>query len=124
MTLLTCPVEVVIGVDTHTAAVVDARTGGVLARATVTADRDGYAELVARAEQHPGLRTWAMEGTGGYGAGLARPLGDDGELVIEWDRPKRPARRAGAESDPIGAEPCATGPTAPVTDSSTAPCTP
>ena len=38
-------VEVVIGVDTHadthTAAVVDAGTGGVLARATVSTDPDG-----------------------------------------------------------------------------------
>ena len=45
MAMLADLVEVVIGVDTHsqtrTAAVVDARTGGVLARATVTADPDG-----------------------------------------------------------------------------------
>src|SRR5215213_8708796 len=49
-----------------------------------------------------------MEGTGGYGAGLARHLArhlnDAGELVVELDRPKRPARRAGAKSDPIDAE--------------------
>ncbi|NIH70153.1 IS110 family transposase [Modestobacter marinus] len=45
------------------------RAGGVLARATVPADPDGYTELVALAEQqHPGLRAWALEGTGGYGA--------------------------------------------------------
>ncbi len=36
--------------DTHTAAVIDAHTGGVLARATVPADPDGYAELTALAE--------------------------------------------------------------------------
>lgn len=66
MSMLADLVEVVIGVDTHslthTAAVIDARTGGVLARATVAADPDGYAELVALAEQHGGLRAWAMEG--------------------------------------------------------------
>jgi hypothetical protein len=45
-----------------------------------------------------------MEGTGDYGAGLARHLADAGELVVELDRPKRPARRAGAKSDPIDAE--------------------
>src|SRR5215213_10871540 len=49
-----------------------------------------------------------MEGTGGYGAGLARHLArhlaDAGEPVVELDRPKRPARRAGAKSDPIDAE--------------------
>jgi transposase len=101
-------VEVVIGVDTHkdthTAAVVDARTGGVLARVTVPADPDGYTEVTAVAEQHSGLRAWAIEGTGGYGAGLARHLTESGELVVELDRPKRPARRAGAKSDPIDAE--------------------
>jgi transposase len=108
MSMLAELVEVVIGVDTHkdshTAAVVDARTGGVLARATVPADPDGYAELAVLAESHSGLRAWALEGTGGYGAGLARHLADAGELVIELDRPKRPARRAGAKSDPIDAE--------------------
>jgi transposase len=108
MSMLAELVEVVIGVDTHkdthTAAVVDARTGGVLARATVSADPDGYAELTALAEAHCGLRAWAMEGTGGYGAGLARHLADADELVLELDRPKRPARRAGAKSDPIDAE--------------------
>jgi transposase len=108
MSMLAELVEVVIGVDTHkdthTAAVVDTRTGGVLARATVPADPDGYAELVALAEEHSGLRAWAMEGTGGYGAGLARHLADAEELVVELDRPKRPARRAGAKSDPIDAE--------------------
>jgi transposase len=108
MSMLAELVEVVIGVDTHsqthTAAVVDARTGGVLARATVTADPDGYAALLAVAEAHSGLRGWAMEGTGGYGAGLARHLADAGELVVELDRPQRPARRAGAKSDPIDAE--------------------
>jgi transposase len=76
----------------------------VLARATVAADPDGYAELSVLAERYSGLRAWALEGTGGYGAGLARHLERAGELVVELDRPKRPARRAGAKSDPIDAE--------------------
>lgn len=101
-------VEVVIGVDTHTdthtAAVLDTRTGAVLARATVSADPDGYEELVALAEEHSGLRAWAIEGTGGYGAGLTRHLTTTGEVVVELDRPKRPKRWAGAKSDPIDAE--------------------
>ncbi|HEY0508310.1 MAG TPA: transposase [Blastococcus sp.] len=108
MSMLAELVEVVIGVDTHaethTAAVLDTRTGAVLARATVLADPDGHAESTALAEEHSGLRAWAMEGTGGYGAGLARHLADAGELLVELDRPKRPARRAGAKSDPIDAE--------------------
>ncbi|MEU1840389.1 hypothetical protein [Micromonospora chersina] len=60
MSMLADLVEVVIGVDkhkdTHTAAVLDTRTRGVLARATVTTDPDGNAELVALAEQHSGMR--------------------------------------------------------------------
>ena len=78
--------------------------GGVLAQATVPADPDGCAELIALAEQHSGLRAWAMEGTGGYGAGLARHLADADELVVELDLPKRPPRRAGAKSNAIDAE--------------------
>jgi transposase len=101
-------VEVVIGVDTHkdthTAAVVDAATGAVLERGTVTADPDGYQQLLAMLEEHPGLRAWALEGSSGYGAGLARHLADLGEMVVELDRPVRPARRGGAKSDPIDAE--------------------
>src|SRR3954471_2917623 len=101
MSMLAELVEVVIGIDTHkdthTAAVVDARTGGALARATVTADPDGYAELLAVAEDHCGLRAGPVEVTGGYAAGLARHLADGQELGVELDRPKRPARRAGAK---------------------------
>lgn len=108
MSMLAELVDVVIGVDTHsqthTAAVVDAGTGAVLARSTVTADPDGYAELLAMARQHSGSRAWAIEGAGGYGAGLTRHLAGAQETVIELDRPKRPARRAGAKSDPIDAE--------------------
>src|SRR3954451_22565787 len=108
MSMLADLVEVVIGVDTHkdshTAAGLEVRTGGVPARASGPADPDRSAQLAALAEQHSGLRAWALEGTGGYGAGLARHLADAGELVVELDRPKRPARRAGAKSDPIDAE--------------------
>ncbi len=76
----------------------------MLATTTVTAGPGGYAQLVALAESHGGLRGWAMEGSGGYGAGLARHLHDRGELVVELDRPVRPVRRAGAKSDVIDAE--------------------
>jgi hypothetical protein len=92
-------VDVVIGVDTHkdthTAAVMMAGTGAVLAETTVTADPDGYAELLELGRAHGVLRGWAIEGSGGYGAGLARHLALAGELVVELDRPARPARRTG-----------------------------
>jgi transposase len=46
---------------------------------------------------------WAVEGTGGYGAGLTRLLAARGEWVVELDRPTRPARRHGAKSDSLDA---------------------
>jgi transposase len=100
-------VDVVIGVDTHvhthTAAAVDARTGGVLAQVTVEATADGYASLVDFADQHATVRAWAIEGTGGHGAGLSRHLAGRHETVVELDRPNRAKRRHGAKSDPLDA---------------------
>lgn len=100
-------VDAVIGVDTHkhthTAAVVAAGTGAELEVLTAPADPEGYDAFVELANRHGGLRAWAIEGTGGYGAGLARHLRERGEWVIELDRPDRPARRHGAKSDPLDA---------------------
>jgi transposase len=108
MSMLAELVELVIGVDTHsdthTAALVAVDTRALLATITVTADADGYAQLVELAEAHGGLRAWAIEGAGGYGAGLTRHLTNIAEMVLELDRPVRPARRAGAKSDVIDAE--------------------
>lgn len=100
-------VDVVIGVDTHvhthSAAAVDARTGGVVDEITVEANADGYARLVEFADEHAVLRAWAIEGTGGHGAGLTRHLARREEVVIELDRPERARRRNGAKSDPLDA---------------------
>ena len=100
-------VDVVIGVDTHvhthSAAALDTATGGVLDEITVEATAEGYAELVEFANSHAVLRAWAIEGTGGRGAGLSRLLLESSEIVIELDRPKRAARRNGAKSDPLDA---------------------
>jgi transposase len=100
-------VDVVIGVDTHvgthSAAAVNAATGGVLGEITVEATAHGYAQLVEFADEHAVLRAWAIEGTGGHGAGLARHLAQRQEIVVELDRPKRAKRRNGAKSDPLDA---------------------
>jgi transposase len=100
-------VDVVIGVDTHvhthSAAAVDAHTGGVLAEITVEATPEGYDELVGFANDHSGLRAWAIEGTGSHGAGLTRRLAKGDEVVVELDRPERQRRRNGAKSDPLDA---------------------
>ncbi len=82
---------------------VDAAAGGVLDEITVEATAEGYAELVEFANNHAILRAWAIEGTGGHGAGLSRHLLESSEIVIESDRPKRAARRNGAKSDPLDA---------------------
>ncbi len=107
LTDLRAVVDVVIGVDTHvhthSAAVVDARTGGVLDEITVEATAEGYAELVAFADEHAVLRAWAIEGTGSHGAGVTRHLQRREEVVIELDRPERAKRRNGAKSDPLDA---------------------
>ena len=50
------------------------------------------------------MRAWAIEGTGGHGAGLARVLEQRGEVVFELDRPQRPPRRHGKKSDPLDAQ--------------------
>jgi transposase len=107
MAMLADSVEVVIGVDTHkqthTAAVVAAATGQSLAVLTVTATPAGYQQLMELADQHGRRRVWAVEGTGGYGAGLTRFLAAHAEQVVELDRPKRAGRRHGAKSDPLDA---------------------
>jgi transposase len=107
MHMLADTVELVIGVDTHkhthTLAIVTAATGAVVNQATVAATPAGYQQLLALATQQPGQRIWAIESTGGDGAGLTRFLHGHHEQVVELDRPKRAARRHGATSDPLEA---------------------
>jgi transposase len=107
MAMLADTVELVIGVDTHkhthTAAVAVAATGAVIQQVTVPAAPAGYQQLLKLASQQPGQRVWAIEGTGGYGAGLTRFLQTHAEQVVELDRPKRAARRHGAKSDLLDA---------------------
>jgi len=107
MGMLEGQVEFVIGVDTHrdshTAAVCDP-TGAVLVHTTVATTTTGHRQLLRLAQrQAPGRRVWAVEGTGSFGAGLTSLLVACGEVVVEVDRPKRPARRNGAKSDVLDA---------------------
>lgn len=106
MTMLSDDTEFVIGVDTHrdthTASIIHSGTGAHLGSTTCTTSRAGLAELVTFADNHPGRRVWAVEGTGSYGAGLLRFLTEHGEQVIETERPHRVARRHG-KSDELDA---------------------
>ena len=79
--------------DTHVAAALDANGGvlGVESFATTTA---GFAELHAWLSSFGNLDRVGVEGTGAYGAGLARFLRSTGAMVIEVGRPSRQARRA------------------------------
>ena len=61
----------------------------------------GYQQLLRLAHRHAGRRVWAIEATGGYGAGLTRFLHAYAEQVVELDRPKRVTRRHGAKSDAL-----------------------
>jgi len=108
MGMLAEQVDHVIGVDTHrdshSAAVAAALTGHVTAQTTLSADAFGYKRLLRFARRDaPGRRVWAIESSGSYGAGLAAFLLEQGEWVVEVDRPKRPARRNGAKSDELDA---------------------
>jgi transposase len=107
MHMLADTVELVIGVDTHkdthTAAVVQAVSGAVAGQVTVPTAPAGYRQLPRPADRHDGRRVWAIESTGGDGAGLTRFLQAYADQVVELDRPKRAARRHGPKSDPLDA---------------------
>ena len=96
--------------DTHTAVVVQAVSGAVVEQVTVAATPVGYQQLLRLADRQDGRRVWAIEGTGGYGAGLTRFLhattsrwwswtGPSGPLAATapsptpWMPPGRPAKR-------------------------------
>jgi len=89
-------------VDVHVAAALDG-IGGVLGVESFPTTPDGFAELHAWLIGFGTLSRVGVEGTGAYGAGLARFLRGAGATVIEVDRPNRQARRAHGKSDSIDA---------------------
>ncbi|MFI0454623.1 IS110 family transposase, partial [Actinomadura sp. 6N118] len=88
--------------DTHTVAAVDG-AGRVLGTAQFPATAAGYAALLAWLHSCGVLRLVGVEGTGAYGAGLARHLYHQGVAMVEIDRPDRRTRRRQGKSDPIDA---------------------
>lgn len=88
--------------DTHTAAVVDGN-GGVLGQRQFPATGPGYAALLAWLASFGQVAIVGVEGTGAYGAGLARYLQAAGVALVEVDRPNRAARRRAGKSDPLDA---------------------
>ena len=97
---------VVGGVDTHldvhVAAALDP-IGGVLGVESFAATPRGYRAMLEWMGGFGTLSKVGVEGTGSYGAGLGRFLGQAGVEVIEVDRPNRQVRRTKGKSDPADA---------------------
>ena len=88
--------------DVHVAAALDP-LGGVLGSESFDTTPVGYKELLAWLESFGSVSKVGVEGTGSYGAGLARFLRRAHVDVIEVDRPNRAARRRSGKSDPLDA---------------------
>jgi transposase len=100
-------VEVLLGVDTHLdfhVAVALDNLGRRLGELRVPTTTKGYKRLLCWAEEFGVVRCAGVEGTGSYGAGLARHLKTAGIAVVEVERPKRRHLRRRGKSDPIDAE--------------------
>ena len=100
-------VEVVIGVDTHkdqhVAVAIDGR-GVRLGVLHVSATTAGYEELERWSHSLGDVGAFGIEGTGSYGAGVARFMTGRGHTVVEVNRPDRSVRHRKGKSDPIDAE--------------------
>lgn len=100
-------VPVIIGVDTHQdehVAVAINEQGVRLGEYRVVTTKQGYAELHQWSSSLGEIRAFGIEGTGSYGAGVARFLTRRGYAIIEVNRPDRSTRRRKGKSDPTDAE--------------------
>jgi transposase len=106
-TVQALPVQVAGGVDTHqdthTAAVIDT-TGRRLGDRQFPATAAGYRQLLGWLRTFGALQVVGVEGTGAYGAGLARYLTGERVAMVEVDRPDRKTRRFAGKSDPLDAD--------------------
>jgi transposase len=95
-----------VGVDTHAdihvAAALDG-IGGLLGTESFPTTPAGYASLLAWLRDFGTVGLVGIEGTGSYGAGLARHLAAAGVRVVEVDRSDRQDRRRQGKSDPLDA---------------------
>jgi transposase len=96
-----------LGVDTHADQHVVAALdhhGRLIGTCIILSTPAGYATLLAWADAHGAVERVGIEGTGSYGAGLARWLRARGLVVVEVDRPNRRTRRRVGKSDTVDAE--------------------
>jgi transposase len=94
------------GVDTHAGLHVAAALdpiGGLLGVREFPATAAGYASLLGWLGGFGGIAVVGVEGTGSYGAGLARHLAAAGVRVAGVDRPDRQDRHRQGKSDPLDA---------------------
>jgi transposase len=94
------------GVDTHADAHVAAALdgiGGLLGVQEFAATPAGYARLLGWLQGFGTVGLAGIEGTGSYGAGLARHIAAAGIRVVEVDRSDRQDRRRKGKSDPLDA---------------------
>jgi len=99
--------HITVGVDTHRDVHVAVALDGLGARLGelhLPTTPAGYADLERWAAGLGPVDAFGIEGTGSYGAGLARFLGDGGHRVVEVNRPDRATRHRLGKSDPIDAE--------------------
>ena len=89
--------------DTHVAATIDS-LGRLLGVASFPASGAGYGQLLDWMRSWGDVDAVGIEGTGSYGAGLARRLAAGGVAVVEVIRPRCQARRRRGKSDPADAE--------------------
>jgi transposase len=88
--------------DTHVAAALDP-IGGLLGTGEFPAAPAGYAGLLEWLGGFGTVCLVGIEGTGSYGAGLARHVAAAGVRVVEVDRSDRQDRRRAGKSDPLDA---------------------
>jgi transposase len=88
--------------DTHVAAALDP-VGGLLGVREFPATAVGYARLLGWLGGFGTVCLVGIEGTGSYGAGLARHISAAGIRVVEVDRSDRQDRRRQGKSDPLDA---------------------
>ena len=101
------PPSITGGVDTHkdlhVAAALDG-VGKLLATESFPTTAAGYRALLAWLRGFGTVVAVGVEGTGSWGAGLARHLAAEGVTVLEVNRPNRQHRRRRGKSDPADAE--------------------
>jgi transposase len=88
--------------DVHVAAALDP-VGGLLGVREFPATPAGYAQLLGWLSGFGTLGLVGIEGTGSYGAGLARHIAAAGVRVVEVGRSDRQDRRRQGKSDPLDA---------------------